>query len=192
MFNKKYFIYAAVAIACGAGGAWLNDQQEQAALAEAGAGKTQAKAAAASDATLPAPVAALFQQQLKDVKGVDQSLAQWKGKALVVNFWATWCGPCVEEMPELSALQGENKGKNLQIIGIGIDSPTNIAEFAEKHKIAYPVYVGGMSGTELSRLLGNAHGGLPFTVLLGADGQVKKTYLGRLKFDELRADIASM
>jgi peroxiredoxin len=95
-------------------------------------------------------------------------------------------------MPELSALQGEQAGKPLQIIGIGIDSPTNIAEFAEKHKIAYPVYVGGMSGTDLSRQLGNAHGGLPFTVLIGADGQVKKTYLGRLKFDELRADLASM
>ena len=191
MFNKNYFVYAAVAIACGAGGAWVNDRQEQAAAASAGAAKA-APAHSAHAAPLAAPVAALFGQQLKDAKGVDQALAQWQGKGLVVNFWATWCGPCVEEMPELSALQAENKGKNLQIIGIGIDSPSNIAEFAEKHKIAYPVYVGGMSGTDLSRQLGNGHGGLPFTVLIGADGQVKKTYLGRLKFDELRADLASM
>lgn len=187
MLNKNYFVYAAVAIACGAGGAWLNDRQEQQALAQAGAAK-----AAASAAALPAPVAALFQQQLKDAKGAEQSLAQWRGQGLLVNFWATWCAPCVEEMPELSALQAEQQGKKLQIIGIGIDSPANIAEFAEKHKIAYPVYVGGMSGTELSRQLGNAHGGLPFTVLIGADGQVKKTYLGRLKFEQLRADLASM
>ncbi|CAN7565774.1 TlpA disulfide reductase family protein [Pseudoduganella sp. LjRoot289] len=186
MFNKKYFVYAAVAIACGAGGAWFSDMQAQQALAEASAAK------AASMAALPPPVAALFRQQLKDVKGADQSLGQWRGKGLLVNFWATWCAPCVQEMPELSALQAEIQDKKLQIIGIGIDSPSNIAEFAEKHKIAYPVYVGGMSGTDLSRELGNAHGGLPFTVLIGADGRVKKTYLGRLKFDELRADLASM
>jgi thiol-disulfide isomerase/thioredoxin len=185
MFKKNYLVYAVIAIACGAAGVWASLHSNKAAPAAASAASAPAAAPAG-------PVAALFQQKLKDNKGVEQALAQWQGKPLVVNFWATWCGPCVEEMPELSALQGEQAGKPLQIIGIGIDSPTNIAEFAEKHKIAYPVYVGGMSGTDLSRQLGNAHGGLPFTVLIGADGQVKKTYLGRLKFDELRADLASM
>jgi thiol-disulfide isomerase/thioredoxin len=181
MSKKNYLVYAAIAIACGGAGVWASLHNKQPSAVAAGPA-----------APLAAPVAALFQQKLKDGKGVEQALAQWQGKPLVVNFWATWCGPCVEEMPELSALQGEQAGKGLQIIGIGIDSPTNIAEFAEKHKIAYPVYVGGMSGTDLSRQLGNTHGGLPFTVLIGANGQVKKTYLGRLKFDELRADLASM
>jgi len=185
MFKKNYLVYAAIAIACGAAGVWANLKTSKP------AGEPAAKPAAAGTAAA-APVAALYQQKLKDGKGVEQALAQWQGKPLVVNFWATWCAPCVEEMPELSALQGEQAAKGLQIIGIGIDSPANIAEFAEKHKIAYPVYVGGMSGTDLSRQLGNAHGGLPFTVLISADGQVKKTYLGRLKFDELRADLASM
>ncbi|MGO4468101.1 TlpA family protein disulfide reductase, partial [Pseudoduganella sp. RAF53_2] len=83
-------------------------------------------------------------------------------------------------------------GKKVQVIGIGIDSPTNIADFAKKFNIAYPVYVAGMSGTDLSRQFGNAQGGLPFTVLIGADGQVKKTYLGRLKFDQLKADLANL
>jgi thiol-disulfide isomerase/thioredoxin len=189
MFKKNYLVYAAIAIACGAAGVWasLKTAQPLAPAAAAGAAGATAPATAAAG-----PVAALYQQKLKDGKGVEQALAQWQGKPLVVNFWATWCAPCVEEMPELSALQGEQAGKAWQIIGIGIDSPANIAEFAEKHKIAYPVYVGGMSGTDLSRQLGNAHGGLPFTVLIGADGQVKKTYLGRLKFDQLRADLASM
>lgn len=182
MFKKNYLVYAAIAIACGAAGVWASLKTA----------KPPAPAAAGAAAAPAGPVAALFQQKLKDGKGVEQALAQWQGKPLVVNFWATWCAPCVEEMPELSALQGEQAGKALQIIGIGIDSPANIAEFAEKHHIAYPVYVGGMSGTDLSRQLGNAHGGLPFTVLIGADGQVKKTYLGRLKFDELRADLASL
>lgn len=134
----------------------------------------------------------LFGQSLNDLAGAPQALAKWRGKPLVVNFWATWCAPCVEEMPELSELAGHDKGKNFNVIGIGIDSPSNMSEFANKLKIAYPLYVGGMGGTELSRDFGNKAGGLPYTVLIGADGQVKKTYLGKLKFDELRADLAKL
>jgi peroxiredoxin len=81
---------------------------------------------------------------------------------------------------------------SFNVIGIGIDSPTNLAEFAKKIKIAYPLYVGGMSGTDLSRGFGNTNGGLPYTVLIGADGQVRKTYLGKLKFDQLRTDLAAL
>ena len=90
------------------------------------------------------------------------------------------------------ALRGGNAGvirSARPLCGIGIDSASNIATFASKVKIAYPVYVSGLSGTDLSRHFGNATGGLPFTVLIGADGEVKKTYLGRLKFDQLRADL---
>lgn len=134
----------------------------------------------------------LFGQSLNDLAGAPQPLAKWRGKPLVVNFWATWCGPCVQEMPELSELAGHDGGKNFNVIGIGIDSPSNMNEFATKHKIAYPLYVGGMGGTEISRAFGNNNGGLPYTVLIGADGQVKKTYLGKLKFDELRADLAKL
>ena len=95
-------------------------------------------------------------------------------------------------MPELDELAKESLAKNINIIGIGIDSPSNIAEFATKHKISYPLYVSGMGGTDLAREFGNSAGGLPYTVLIGADGQVKKTYLGRLKFDELKADLAAL
>jgi thiol-disulfide isomerase/thioredoxin len=129
---------------------------------------------------------------MNDVGGKPQALSQWKGKPLLVNFWAPWCAPCVQEMPELSAIAAKDGGKRFNVIGIGIDSPSNIAEFASKFKIAYPLYVAGMSGTDLSRQFGNAAGGLPYTVLIGADGQVRKTYLGRLKFDELRRDLAAL
>lgn len=181
MLKKNYLVYAIVAVAFGAVGAWVGVNKK------APSPLTMTAAPGQSG-----PVDALFREKMADSKGVQQALAQWKGKILVVNFWAPWCGPCVEEMPELSELQLDSAGKNLQVIGIGIDSPTNISQFAEKHKIAYPVYVAGLNGTDLSRLFGNAQGGLPYTVLIGADGQVKKTYLGRLKFDELRADLASL
>jgi thiol-disulfide isomerase/thioredoxin len=153
--------------------------------------KTPASAPVAT--TAPAgPVGELYAQSMNDAKGAPQALSQWKGKALVVNFWAPWCAPCVQEMPELAQLAADHAGKNIQVIGIGIDSPTNIAQFADKFKISYPLYVAGMSGTDLSRKFGNSAGGLPYTVLIGADGQVKKTYLGRLKFAELKADLAAL
>ncbi len=133
----------------------------------------------------------LLSQSMTDASGKSHAMAQWKNKALVVNFWATWCAPCVDEMPELSALQTEIQPK-IQILGIGIDSASNIAEFSSKYKISYPLYVAGANGTELSRQLGNQAGGLPFTVLIGYDGQVKKTYLGRLKMSELRKDLTAI
>jgi thiol-disulfide isomerase/thioredoxin len=148
--------------------------------------------AAAAHAGGPAAAGGLYTQSLNDLAGKPQSLAKWKGKPMLVNFWASWCAPCVSEMPELSALAAKDGGKHINVIGIGIDSPTNLKEFAAKMKVAYPLYVGGMGGTDLAKQLGSASGGLPFTVLIGADGQVRKTYTGRLKFDQLSKDIAAL
>lgn len=172
MNKKSLFAAVAVAIVFGAAGAYVGVRHE---------------------APPPAPaVAALYGQTLADAAGKQQALSQWKGKAVLVNFWAPWCAPCVQEMPELDALAQGELGKKVQVIGIGIDSPSNIAEFGGKLKISYPIYVAGMGGTELSRQFGNTAGGLPYTVLIGADGQVRKKYLGRLKFDLLKADLAAL
>jgi thiol-disulfide isomerase/thioredoxin len=138
------------------------------------------------------PAAALFAQSMNDAAGAKHALARWQGKPLVVNFWAPWCAPCVQEMPELDQLAVASAAQGINVIGIGIDSPANIAEFAGKLKISYPLYVAGMSGTDLAREFGNSNGGLPYTVLIGADGKVVKTYLGKLKFDELKADLAKL
>ena len=139
----------------------------------------------------PSPTAHhyFFSQSLPDINDKNEKMSNWHGKLLLVNFWATWCAPCVEEMPELSELQNEQRHANLQVIGIGIDSPSNIREFAGKYKISYPVYVGGMGGIDLVRKMGNQQGGLPFTVLFGRDGQVKKTYIGRLDMQAVRKDL---
>ena len=134
----------------------------------------------------------LFATSLPDTKNQNQPLAQWKGKVLLVNFWATWCHPCVQEMPALSDLQAKGKIKNLQIIGIGIDTPEAIGEFAGKYKISYPLYIGGIGASELMRKYGDAAGGLPFSLLIGPDGEVKKTYMGALKIDQVKKDIAAL
>lgn len=145
----------------------------------------------------PAPaengaVSALFQSSLPDTQNQQRSFSEWKGKILLVNFWATWCPPCVAEMPELVELQTDMASQNLQIVGIGIDSPSNIRQFEEKLQISYPLLVAGMEGTELSRQFGNQGGGLPFTVLIGPDGRVRQTYIGRLDMKKVRADLASL
>jgi len=150
-------------------------------------------AAVKQDSKAPAAAGpSLYSQSLNDLAGKPQSLAQWKGKPLLVNFWASWCAPCVQEMPELSALAAKDGGKRFNVIGIGIDSPSNLVQFTQKTKVSYPLYVGGMGATDLARGLGNDKGGLPYTVLIGADGKVIKTYLGKLKFDQLKADLARL
>ena len=188
MNKKKVIAIAAVAVIFGALGAVFGSKTREAAPVTIAIAPTGGPAHNASTN--------LYAQTLNDLSGKPQALAQWKGKALLVNFWATWCGPCVQEMPELSALANEEAAngatKRFNVIGVGIESPSAMSDFAAKHNIKYPLYVGGMGGTELSRDFGNPSGGLPFTVLIGADGQVKKTYLGKLKFDELKADLAAL
>lgn len=184
MNKKKLAAFVAVAIAFGALGAVFGNKTKETAPLTTSIAPTGGAAHSASTN--------LYAQSLDDLNGKPQSLGQWKGKPLLVNFWATWCAPCVQEMPELSSLANEEGGKRYNVIGIGIDSPEAMREFATKHNIKYPLYAGGMGGTDLSRAFGNTNGGLPFTVLIGADGQVRKTYLGKLKFDALKADLAAL
>ena len=119
-------------------------------------------------------------------------LGQWRGKPLVVNFWATWCAPCVEEMPELSALQQQFQAKGLQVLGIGIDSPENIRKFSEQRPVVYPLFIAGAGGSELSRRFGNSSGGLPYTVVIDRNGRVQTRIIGRFKLEQLRDAIESV
>ena len=172
--NKKITLFVAIAVLSSAIGIYVGAKRLEPAMpADPG-------------------VAKLMQTSFPDTESRPHRLSDWRGKILLVNFWAPWCPPCVAEMPELVELQKEMNEKNLQIVGIGIDSPSNIKQFAEKHHIIFPLLVAGMQGTELSRELGNQAGGLPFTVLLDASGQVRQTYLGKLNMDKLRADLAAL
>lgn len=107
-----------------------------------------------------------------------RQMAQWQGKRSVVNFWATWCAPCVKEMPDLQTLADSHPGK--QIIGIGIDSAANIRTFLQKVPVTYPLLVAQTGGVDLLRQLGNTKGGLPFTLVLDEEGRIVHHVLGQI------------
>jgi thiol-disulfide isomerase/thioredoxin len=130
-----------------------------------------ARAAGNADAA-----AELLAQTWPDGHGRAQSMAQWKGRPLLVNFWATWCAPCVREMPELDALGKRHAG--VQFVGLAVDTAANVGKFVAKIPVSYPVLITGPGSIDLMRRLGNGPGGLPFTVVLGADGRIRKQILG--------------
>jgi thiol-disulfide isomerase/thioredoxin len=108
-----------------------------------------------------------------------------RGKPLVVNFWATWCPPCVEEMPLLDAFYRQNAANGWQIVGLAIDQPSAVRSFLARTPVAYPIGLAGLEGTELVKSLGNLNGGLPFTLVLGAGGSVLQRKMGRLAASDL-------
>ena len=120
-------------------------------------------------------------------QGEPLSVATFKGRPLVINFWATWCAPCVEEMPLLDAFYRENQAKSWQMIGIAIDQPSSVRRFLTQHPVSYPIALGGLQGTEWGKAMGNAQGGLPFTVVLNANGDMIGQYLGKLKEDQIKS-----
>src|SRR5664279_1342551 len=124
------------------------------------------------DAAQSAASAGLLGTSMPDIDGRDQRIDQWKGKVLVVNFWATWCVPCREEMPQFVKAQRELGGRGLQFVGIAIDQPDKIRQFAGELGLNYPVLVGGYGALELSKTLGNKIMALPFTVILDRNGEL--------------------
>ena len=140
-----------------------------------------------TDTADPGSAKALLGLQLPDLAGKSQPFSQWKGRLLLVNFWATWCGPCREEIPALVRLQGKEEYKNLQIVGISIDSAAKVIDFSTEFKINYPLVIGGLESIDLTRQLGNRAGALPFTVLIAPDGRLLAAHLGGMNDHSLAA-----
>jgi thiol-disulfide isomerase/thioredoxin len=129
----------------------------------------------------------LFALTMPDLAGKEQSLSQWKGKVVVVNFWATWCVPCRAEMPEFVRVQRELGGRGLQFVGIAIDQADKVEAFAAELGLNYPALIGGFGAIELSKTMGNRLGALPFTIIVDRAGSVVHTQLGPIKESRLRS-----
>ena len=118
-------------------------------------------------------------------KGKPQALEQWRGKVVVVNFWATWCAPCREEIPMFVRLQEEHRNRGLQFVGIAIDQPDKVRPYAAELGMNFPVLVGGLDAMDLARQLGNRAGVLPFTVVVDRDGKIAHTEVGAAKEEKI-------
>lgn len=151
----------------------------------------QAVSARVAQASAPdAGAREFFETSIPDLEGQAVALARFSGEPLLVNFWATWCAPCVEEMPHLDAMAKQTP--EVRFVGIGIDTAANIQKFVDKIPVSYQLLVAGPAGIALCRALGNSAGGLPFTVLFDAKGGVFDAILGEVQPDDLRGRIAQL
>jgi thiol-disulfide isomerase/thioredoxin len=129
---------------------------------------------------------ALWSAEFDRVTGGVLALAGLKGAPLVLNFWATWCPPCVEEMPLIDAFYRENQSKGWQVLGLAIDQPSRVRGFLSQSPVSYPIGLAGMNGSEFGKILGNSDGSLPFTVILDAQGKLIFRKIGKLTPEEVR------
>ena len=142
-----------------------------------------------TDSASDLAVRAFFNNPWQTPDGKSLDTQPWREKVLIVNFWASWCPPCIEEMPELEKLQWEFSNQNVLFVGIAIDSPSNVREFLKKTPISYPIAMGGMNGSEMYKALGNSQSALPFTIIISPSGKIISSKLGKISEDEVRSAI---
>ncbi|WP_180682742.1 TlpA family protein disulfide reductase [Tepidicella baoligensis] len=167
--NKRHFLtggVAAVAGLAGAGWAWWRFQPH-----------------AVQDGALQA----LWQHTWDSPEGQPVAMQQFKGRPLLLNFWATWCPPCVEEMPMLNTFYRERRADGWTVLGLAVDQPSAVRQFLQRWPVDFPIGMAGLGGTELSRQLGNPNGGLPFTVVFDAQGEIAHRKIGQVKPEDLVA-----
>jgi thiol-disulfide isomerase/thioredoxin len=161
--NRRTWVLGGVAAAALAGGAGFASRHRV--------------TGAAGDALGPAFWALRFEQP----GGGELALASLRGAPLLLNFWATWCPPCVREMPLIDEFHRQQQARGWNVVGLAIDSPTPVREFLARRPVGFPIGLAGLEGSELARTLGNPEGSLPFTVVLGRDARVIERKLGAIK-----------
>lgn len=137
-------------------------------------------------------VSDLRQLRLPDPQGSQRALSQWQGKVLLVNFWATWCEPCREEVPALLRARRKYASHGLEVVGVAVDSAAKVREFAAEFRIDYPLVIGGLEAIDLTRRLGNGLGVLPYTVVLDRSGTMVLAHLGVLTDAQLEAALGPL
>lgn len=127
----------------------------------------------------------LAEISLPDLKGQLQPLSNWQGKILIINFWATWCPPCLKEIPDFMAMQSEYADKNVQFVGIALEEQQTVAEYHAAVSINYPILIAANSGTQLAQSWGNSINAVPFTVILNQQGQIIHRQMGEFTSSQI-------
>jgi thiol-disulfide isomerase/thioredoxin len=177
MMNRRAALYASAAVAAaisGAGVAWWK------------ASRGEAKVQSGISATDSAGQDAFWNLAFETPDGKVLAMNSFRGKALLVNFWATWCPPCIEELPLIDSFYSLHKSR-LQVLGLAVDQPSAVRKWLAAKPLAFPVGMAGLNGTQLSRELGNQAGSLPFSVFFRQDGVLQQKKTGKLAEEDLSA-----
>lgn len=159
-------------------------------LAGAGVGAAALGAALAWRRLNPPAVSAVAQafwaRRFPGLDGTELDVARWRGQPLLVNFWATWCPPCVKELPEINQFYKEAKAKGWQVLGLAVDQAEPVKAFLQKTPLDFAIALAGPQGLGLVRELGNPAGGLPFTIVFDETGDISWRRMGVSRLEDLR------
>lgn len=171
--RRKLLYTGAAMLAALAGIAWQGRKTEK----TVGSSSTGAVSAGSQDP--------LWGLTLDTPQGQSLALQSLRGQPLIINFWATWCPPCIEELPLLNAFHRQSHSNGWQILGIAVDRLEPVQKFLQRLPLEFPVVLAGMEGLALSKKLGNDTNGLPFSVLIAADGTILDRKIGKLEAADL-------
>ena len=170
--NRRNWILAGTGVGAGAAGlGWQLSHQRPAAP----------PAAPPDEAAL-----AFWQSSFTRPDGQPLAMAALRGQPLVLNFWATWCPPCVKEMPELDRFALAFAARGGRVVGLAVDNPTAVRSYLQRAPVGYAIGLAGFDGTDLSRKLGNSSGSLPFTAVFARSGAIVQRKLGETNFEQLK------
>ncbi len=170
--SRRAWLYGGVAVlaaGAGLGGAWW---QQRGAAGSGGQGGERLDAA-------------FWTRHFDRPEGGELDFASLKGKPVLLNFWATWCPPCIEELPMIDRFFKDHAANGWQVVGLAIDQPSAVRKFLERTPVSFPIGLAGLEGTDLVKQLGNTAGGLPFTLVLHGDGSVAARKMGKLEPTDL-------
>lgn len=139
-----------------------------------------------------APTQTFFAASFPDVNGTPQNISQWRGKVIVVNFWASWCPPCREEMPSLDAMQTKYASKGVQFVGISTEDVDKLQQFSKEEKVGYPLLAGDIDAMSMAQSMGNDKSILPYTVVLDKRGNMVKIWFGIVDISELESTLVPL